>query len=204
MNRPVPEADPVAYARMKYDLENREKASMLSHALGMFKHSPDTRAAAKSGTPSMAAVRPTLPLSVPAAYTTSTAGGVTDVNAQVVTDSTALDTKPDARQNPPAATGGPAGSAGAAPASGATGGSAAPGTAPAANGSAARTDSSAAAAQLPPPTNHTPPKSKKKPKKKEAAPQTAAPQTPAPQATPAAAGTAATGAAPTDPQPPSK
>jgi outer membrane protein assembly factor BamD len=191
MNRPVPEADPVAYARMKYEMENREKASMLSHVLGMFKHSPDTRAAAKSGTPAMAAVRPTLPLSVPAAFNASTAGGVTDVNAQVVTDSTALDTKPDARQNPPAAT---SGSAGAAPASGATSGSAAPASTPPADGSAARSDSAAAATQLPPPTNHlAPPKSKKKPKKKEAAPQTAAP-----------ASTASTATAPTDSQPPSK
>jgi len=200
MNRPVPEADPVAYARMKYEFENRQKASMLSHALGMFKHSPDTRAAAKSGTPSMAAVRPTLPLSVPAALNASTTAGVSDVNAQVVTDSTALDTKPDARQNPPAAAGGPAGSTGTAPASGATG-SAAPGTVPAADGSAARTDSAAAASQLPPPTNHTPPKSKKKAnnKKKETAPQNAAPQTAAPPAS-----TALTGTPATDSQPPSK
>jgi hypothetical protein len=192
MNRPVPEADPVAYARMKYELENREKARMMSHLLGMFKHSPDTRTAAKSGTPSMAAVRPTLPLSVPAALSASTSGGVSDVNAQVVTDSTALDTKPDARQNPPAAA---AGSTGAAPAG--TGGSATPGPAP--DGSAARTDSAAAASQLPPPTNHTPPKSKKKnSKKKEAAPQSPAPQTGAPPASPAASTASA------DPQPPSK
>jgi outer membrane protein assembly factor BamD len=89
MNRPVPEADPVAYARMKYEIENRQKAGMMSHMLGMFKHSPDTRAAAKSGTPAMAVTRPTLPLSVPAAFNASTAGGVSDVNAQVVTDPTA-------------------------------------------------------------------------------------------------------------------
>jgi outer membrane protein assembly factor BamD len=200
MNRPVPEADPVAEARMRYEIENREKAKPISHVLGMFKHSPDTRAAAKSGSPSMAAVRPTLPLSVPAAFNASnasTAAGVTDVNAQVVTDSTALDTKPDARQNPPAAT---APSAGTAPTGGATGGSAAPGSAPAADGSAARSDSAAAATQLPPPTNHTPPKSKKKPnKKKEAAPQAPAPATAAPQTTPASTSTATT-----DPQPPSK
>jgi outer membrane protein assembly factor BamD len=189
MNRPVPEADPVAYARMKYEYENRQKAGMMSHMLGMFKHSPDTRAAAKSGTPAMAAVRPTLPLSVPAALNASTAGGVSDVNAQVVTDPTALDTKPDARQNPPAAAGG---SAAAAPAGGATGSAA-----PAPDGSAARSDSTAAATQLPPPTNHTPPKTKKKAKKKETDPQ----QTAAPQA--AATGTAATGTT-TDSQPPTK
>jgi hypothetical protein len=164
---------------------------MMSHVLGMFKHSPDTRAAAKAGTPAMAAVRPTLPLSVPAALNASTAGGVSDVNAQVVTDSTALDTKPDARQNPPAATAGSvaAGSA-ATPAGGATGSAA-----PAADGSAARSASTAAAAQLPPPTNHTPPKSKKKAKEKKAAPQ----QTETPKASAAAPGTAST-----DSQAPSK
>jgi len=193
MNRPVPEADPVAYARMKYENENREKAPKISHVLGMFKHSPDTRAAAKSGTPAMATVRPTLPLSVPAALTASTTGGVSDVNAQVVTDSTALDTKPDARQNPPAATGATGAATGGAP-----GGSAPSGPAP--DGSAARTDSAASVSQLPPPTNHTPPKSKKKAnKKKEAAPQPSAPQ-----ASPAATTPAAAGTAPTDPQQPSK
>src|SRR5579864_2356837 len=176
MNRPVPEADPVAYARMKYEYENRQKAGMMSHMLGMFKHSPDTRAAAKSGTPAMAAVRPTLPLSVPAALNASTAGGVSDVNAQVVTDSTALDTKPDARQNPPVAAGGSAGT----PTGSATGSAA-----PAADGSAARSDSTAAATQLPPPTNHTPPKTKQKAKKKQAAPQ----QTAAPDAKAAATST---------------
>src|SRR5260370_18645079 len=145
MNRPVPEADPVAYARMKYEIENRQKAGMMSHMLGMFKHSPDTRAAAKSGTPAMAVTPPTLPLSGPAAFNASTAGGVSDVNPQADTDPTALDTKPDARQNPPAGTGG---STPAAPAAGATGGAAAPGAAPAADGSAARV-SPASATQLP-------------------------------------------------------
>ena len=36
MKRPVPEADPVAYARMKYEMENRTKPGMMSHALGVF------------------------------------------------------------------------------------------------------------------------------------------------------------------------
>src|SRR5712692_5735515 len=118
MNRPVPEADPVAYARMKYEIENRQKAGMMSHMLGMFKHSPDTRAAAKSGTPAMAVTRPTLPLSVPAAFNASTAGGVSDVSVQTVSDTTALDTKPDARQNPPAAAAGAAAAPGASPGDG--------------------------------------------------------------------------------------
>jgi outer membrane protein assembly factor BamD len=164
MNRPVPEADPVAYARMKYEMENRQKIGVMSHMLGMFKHSPETRTAAKSGTPAMAAMRPAVPLSVPAALNGSAAGGTSDVTVQNVTDSTALDTKPDARMNPPAA-------AGSSPSA----------TAAPENGSAERAADSTAKGQLPPPTNHTPPK-KKKNKKKNDAPQTTTQQTNPPPA----------------------
>ena len=31
MKRPVPEADPVAYARMKYELENRTNSKSYTH-----------------------------------------------------------------------------------------------------------------------------------------------------------------------------
>ncbi|MBZ5592045.1 MAG: outer membrane protein assembly factor BamD [Acidobacteriia bacterium] len=176
MNRPVPEADPVAYARMKYELENREKIGMMSHVLGMFKHSPETRTAAKSGTPAMAAMRPNLPLSVPAALNGSATGGTSDVTVQTVTDSTALDTKPDARMSPPAA--------GAASSAGAAGSSSVSAAAAPENGSAARSAEPTAAAakeQLPPPTNHTPPK-KKKTKKKNAEQQTTTQQSKSPAA----------------------
>jgi outer membrane protein assembly factor BamD len=165
MNRPVPQSDPVAYARMKYELENRDKAGMMSHVMGMFKHSPDTHAAAKSGTPAMAANRPTIPLSVPAGLAGSQTGGTSDVSVQTVTDSTALDTKPDARQNPPAA-----GATAGAPVAGAP----ATGTD---NGSGDRSsttdvtakpaDSPAATANQAPPTNHQQVKKKKKEKEKE-------------------------------------
>ena len=169
MNRPVPQADPVAYARMKYELENRDKAGMMSHVMGIFKHSPDTRAAAKSGTPAMAANRPTIPLSVPAALAGSQAGGTSDVSVQAVTDPTALDTKPDARQNQPAAGATPGAAAGApAAATPATGTE---------NGSGDRSsttdvtakpaDATDVAANQAPPTNHQQvPKKKKKEKKK--------------------------------------
>ena len=65
LNRPVPEADPVAYARMKYELENREEPGMMSHFWGVFRKSPDVSMAAKSGTPAMTTNRPTVPASVP-------------------------------------------------------------------------------------------------------------------------------------------
>lgn len=102
MEAPVPEPDPVALARMKYELENYDKPGMMSHFWGIFRKSPDTSPAAKSGTPSMAAMRPGVPLSVPAA-----AGGPGAVTADVTVstvggDSSALDTKPDARLSAPA------------------------------------------------------------------------------------------------------
>lgn len=105
MKRPVPEADPVAYARMKYELENRNNPSFVSHVLGAFKTRPDTRTAARSGTPTMSAMRPTIPLSVPQ-VPGGTAAGVagsttSDVSAATVSDTKEIDTRPDARANPP-------------------------------------------------------------------------------------------------------
>jgi outer membrane protein assembly factor BamD len=66
MNRPIPEADPVAYAREKHDQDNRTHRSLLSKAWGPFSSRPDTSVAAKSGNPSMLGLRPTVPASVPA------------------------------------------------------------------------------------------------------------------------------------------
>ena len=99
MNRPVPEADPVAYARMKWEQENRSKIGIRSKVLDAFRHSPETAMAAKSGTPMMTSLRPSVPVSVPVAppVTTPTTGGTSDVTVQTVSDTTALDTKPDAR-----------------------------------------------------------------------------------------------------------
>jgi outer membrane protein assembly factor BamD len=101
MEMAVPEADPVAYARMKYELENRTKAGMFSHMWGIFRKSPDTRAAAKSGQPAMTSLRPTIPASVPPPAAGTGTGVSADVTVSTVTDSTALDTQPDARLNPP-------------------------------------------------------------------------------------------------------
>jgi outer membrane protein assembly factor BamD len=191
MNRPVPEADPVAYARMKYEIENRQKIGPMSHVLGMFKHSPETRAAAKSGTPAMAPNRPTIPLSVPAALNGSASGsGTSDVTVQTVADPTALNNKPDARMNPPAAGGSPAADGSPAPAASGSG-----------DGSAARSaDQPAAAAQsqLPPPTNHTPPKKKKSKKKSDAQPTTTQ------QAQPASTDSKPADSKPADSQPATK
>jgi outer membrane protein assembly factor BamD len=99
MEQPIPEPDPVALARMKYELENYRKPGLMSHFWGIFRKSPDVRAAAKSGEPAMTTLRPTLPVTVPAA---AEAGGVSaEVTVSTISDSSALDTKPDARRNPP-------------------------------------------------------------------------------------------------------
>ena len=51
MNRPVPEADPVAYARMKYELENHTKTSLMSHFFGAFPHQPQHEHGGQVGKP---------------------------------------------------------------------------------------------------------------------------------------------------------
>jgi outer membrane protein assembly factor BamD len=102
MERPVPEADPVAYARMKYEMENRTKAGMVKKTLGVFSKSPDVRMAAKSGTPSMDGLRPTTPATVPVTAPAAAGAGATgDVSIQAVTDPTTLDKSPDARAKAP-------------------------------------------------------------------------------------------------------
>ena len=110
MKRPVPEADPVAYSRMKYEEENRSKRGVMGKVWGPFAQHPDMTAAAKSGTPQMTGFRPMIPASVPAIA----AGmlGTSDVTGAVVSDSNALNTNPDARsvaaQGSAAAVGAPA------------------------------------------------------------------------------------------------
>ncbi len=97
MEAEIPEPDPVAYARMKYELENAAKKGLLARMWGPFSKAPDVSRAAKSGQPAMERLRPGLPPSVPAAAE----GGVTDVTLSTETpaSSTALDTLPDARQS---------------------------------------------------------------------------------------------------------
>ncbi len=98
MDRPVPEADPVAYARMKYELDNRSKRGLLAKAWEPFSSKADVLDAAKSGSPQMTGFRPTIPESVPAtAAHPAPEPGVTDVGAQIATDSSALNNNPDAR-----------------------------------------------------------------------------------------------------------
>uniref|UniRef100_Q022D4 DNA uptake lipoprotein-like protein n=1 Tax=Solibacter usitatus (strain Ellin6076) TaxID=234267 RepID=Q022D4_SOLUE len=100
MKRTVPEADPVAVARMKYEQENRIKRGMMSNFWGMFSGRPDMTAAAKSGAPSMEGYRPSIPASVPAAAANNQLG-TNDVSiTQPGGDSSAIDKGAEARSNP--------------------------------------------------------------------------------------------------------
>ena len=102
MNRPVPQPDPVAYARMKYELENRENPGMMNHFWGIFKKSPDTRIGRQVRHPDhdVAAARPcrSACLPRPPAGTGRRPARVRDVSVSTVQDSTTLDSNPDARQ----------------------------------------------------------------------------------------------------------
>jgi outer membrane protein assembly factor BamD len=103
MERPIPEPDPAAVARMKYEQENRTKAGIVSKGFSILSHSPDTRMAAKTGTPAMTSLQPSTPVSVPTPAAPAAATGATaDVTIQTVGDSTALDQNPDARAAKPA------------------------------------------------------------------------------------------------------
>jgi outer membrane protein assembly factor BamD len=95
MNRPVPEADPVAYARMKYEIENRSNRSLMGKVWGPFSSRPDLTAAAKSGSPQMTGYRPTIPATVPAIAAGEQ--GTSDVSATVASNAEQLDKNPDAR-----------------------------------------------------------------------------------------------------------
>lgn len=97
----IPGADPVAAARMKYELDNRTEPGKFSTAMGMFRKSPDVSAAAKSGNPQMNSIRPSIPVSVPTPeqIAAAAAGQATaDVTATTISGPSALDTKPDARR----------------------------------------------------------------------------------------------------------
>src|SRR5581483_5375186 len=98
-----PEADPVAYAREKYEMENRTNRGFLSKVWGPFSGHPDMTTAAKSGTPQMTGFRPQVPASVPQTAAGQGPNGVTDVGAAIAADPNALNNNPEARANAPAA-----------------------------------------------------------------------------------------------------
>lgn len=102
MEKEIPDPDPVALARMEYEKENAVKISMRNRFFGIFEKRPniEIKLAAKSGTPAATSLRPTTPVTVPGAVASSTELS-TDVTVSTVSGPSALDTKPDARRNPP-------------------------------------------------------------------------------------------------------
>lgn len=65
MERDIPEPDPSAIARMKYEQENFKKPGVMHPLTSMFSKGPDVHMAAKSGAPTTNSLRPTIPVSVP-------------------------------------------------------------------------------------------------------------------------------------------
>src|SRR5258708_6505515 len=106
MELAVPEADPVAVDRMKWEAENRQKQGILPKYTSFLRRGPDVSSAARSGTPAMTTMRPDVPVSVPQVAAGGT--GVNDVTNSVITNSSALDNNKDARAHPPAPTPGSA------------------------------------------------------------------------------------------------
>ena len=177
LNAPIPQADPVAAARMQYELENSAKRGFLGNVWGGFSMHPDLSLAAKSGKPQMQGMRPSVPANVPqtAAGVLGTSG---DITVSVPGDASALDNNPDARAVPPGQAGAP-GEAGAQAAPAAAGAQAAAGSAVAAPQAPAKSNAKSQKKTKPP----------KPPKKAKAAKQPPAPA-PAPTAAPAPGGDA--------------
>jgi hypothetical protein len=101
LEMPVPQPDKAAVARMQYEVDHKQRASLKARSTQWIMRGPDMSAAARSGDPAMTNMRPSVPPLVPqpAGAANSFTG---DVSATPIGNSSALDTKPDARANPPA------------------------------------------------------------------------------------------------------
>ncbi|MBV9082654.1 MAG: outer membrane protein assembly factor BamD [Acidobacteriaceae bacterium] len=106
MELPVPQADPTAIARMKFDEDNYRRPGLFARSTSFMRSSPDTSHAAKQGSPTMTDPKRTIPASIPVPNNTEIAGagagsgsGTTDVTATTASNTTALENKPDARSS---------------------------------------------------------------------------------------------------------
>ena len=157
MGRPVPEADPVAYAREKYEAENRRNRSVIAKVWGPFSSHPNTLPAAQSGSPNMESFKPLVPLSVPATpggetgTTGVSVGGASGVTSTIVKDTSLIDSAPDARAN---RAGGAAGNAAPAAANASGGSTAKPADSGTASSAAPAPASSTGSASVPPATTN--------------------------------------------------
>lgn len=97
---PIPDSDPAAEARMKFEAANSKEPGMIHKATSFLRRGPETTTAAKSGSPTMDPPKREIPATVPvtAEGAATGAGGFSgDVTVAPVTGPSALDTKPDAR-----------------------------------------------------------------------------------------------------------
>jgi outer membrane protein assembly factor BamD len=94
MEMAIPDADPAAEARMKYEAENHVEPGMIKRNLQFMKRGPDVSNAAKSGAPTMEPPKREIPANVPVAAGGTFSGEVT---IAPVGDNSTLDTQPDAR-----------------------------------------------------------------------------------------------------------
>ena len=115
MKRSVPEADTVAMARMKFELENRVKPGRMTGFWDLFRSRPNMSQAAKSGTPPMEGYRPTIPASVPPAAANPGVLGTNDVSISVPGGDSEIDKGTEVRANPTGAPAEPATPPAAAP-----------------------------------------------------------------------------------------
>jgi outer membrane protein assembly factor BamD len=103
MELAVPEADPAAVARMKFEAANRVEPGKVRKLTDFVRRNPDVSKAAKSGTPTMDPPKREIPATVPVAADAAAPGFTGDVTVAPVVGNSALDTQPDARATPPAA-----------------------------------------------------------------------------------------------------
>ncbi len=101
MEMTVPEPDKAALARMQYEKEHRQKLGLVASKTQWLKRGPDVSPAAQSGDPAMNTLKASVPPLVPQPNAAGGTAATGEVTANPVGDSTALDTKPDARANPP-------------------------------------------------------------------------------------------------------
>jgi outer membrane protein assembly factor BamD len=94
---PVPEADPNAVARMKYEAANHVEPGKIHKLTDFIRRNPDVSDAAKSGSPTMDPPVREIPVTVPVTAEGGAATFTGDVTVAPVTGNSALDTQPDAR-----------------------------------------------------------------------------------------------------------
>jgi outer membrane protein assembly factor BamD len=98
---PVPEADPKAVERMKYEAANHVEPGKLHKLTDFIRRNPDVSDAAKSGSPTMDPPTREIPVTVPVTAESGATGFTGDVTVAPVTGNSALDTQPDARTPAP-------------------------------------------------------------------------------------------------------